>query len=64
VVAGVFSGGIAMEQAASYEAPAILETFDALEVMGSSEGLEVYSIGCGSVQCVISVKSHVAPQWS
>jgi hypothetical protein len=37
-----------------YEAPAILASFDALEVMGSSEGLEVYTIGCGSTCPVIS----------
>lgn len=32
----------------SYESPAIVESFDAFEVMGSPEGLEVFSVGCGS----------------
>jgi hypothetical protein len=32
----------------AYEAPEILASFDALEVIGSSEGLEAYQIGCGS----------------
>jgi hypothetical protein len=53
-----------METAPTYEAPAILESFDALEVMGSSEGLEVYGVGCGSALCVIGiVKGNVAPPW-
>ena len=38
-----------------YEAPAILETFSALEVMGAAEGFEVYTIGNGSQVAVISV---------
>lgn len=38
-----------------YDAPAILETFAALEVMGTAEGFEVYSIGNGSNVIVISV---------
>jgi hypothetical protein len=33
---------------AFYEAPVILESFDAFEVMGVGEGLEVFTIGCGS----------------
>ena len=38
-----------------YEAPAILESFDAMDIMGSAEGFEVYSIGNGSQTTVISV---------
>jgi len=38
-----------------YEPPAILETFGALEVMGSAEGFEVYTVGNGSVVLSISV---------
>lgn len=34
---------------AAYQAPAIIESFEALEVFGSAEGLEVYSCGNGSV---------------
>jgi hypothetical protein len=33
----------------------IVESFDALEIMGSAEGFEVYSIGQGSQVSVISV---------
>jgi hypothetical protein len=39
----------------AYEAPAVLETFSALEVMGSAEGFEVYAIGNGSTVANISV---------
>lgn len=39
----------------AYEAPAIIETFSALEVMGAAEGFEVYTIGNGSTVAVISV---------
>jgi hypothetical protein len=38
-----------------YEAPAVLETFSALEVMGAAEGFEVYTIGNGSQVATISV---------
>jgi hypothetical protein len=41
--------------AIAYEAPAVLETFDALEVMGAAEGFEVYSIGNGSQVSVINI---------
>jgi len=41
--------------APGYEPPAILETFGALEVMGSAEGFEVYAIGNGSQLLLISV---------
>jgi hypothetical protein len=39
----------------AYEAPAILETFSALDVMGAAEGFEVYTIGNGSTVATISV---------
>jgi len=32
----------------AYESPEIVETFSALEIMGSAEGFEVYLIGNGS----------------
>jgi hypothetical protein len=38
----------------TYEIPAIVETFDALEVMGSADGLETI-VGCGSNCSIISV---------
>jgi hypothetical protein len=41
--------------AGAYEAPAILETFSALDVMGAAEGFEVYAIGNGSTVAIISV---------
>jgi hypothetical protein len=41
--------------AGAYEAPAILETFSALDVMGAAEGFEVYVIGNGSTVAIISV---------
>ena len=47
-----------MEQhpsAGAYEAPVILETFSALDVMGAAEGFEVYTVGNGSTVGVISV---------
>jgi hypothetical protein len=46
-----------MEQSPSgaYEAPAILETFSALDVMGAAEGFEVYAVGNGSTVAIISV---------
>jgi hypothetical protein len=34
--------------APAYETPEIIESFDAFEVMGSGEGLEVFTVGCGS----------------
>ena len=39
----------------AYEAPVILETFSALDVMGAAEGFEVYTIGNGSTVATISV---------
>lgn len=39
----------------AYEAPAVLETFDALEVMGAAEGFEVYLIGNGSAVAQINI---------
>jgi hypothetical protein len=46
-----------LEKSASYayEPPAILESFDALEILGFAEGFEVYSIGNGSQTSVISL---------
>jgi hypothetical protein len=41
--------------ASAYEAPAVLETFSALEVMGAAEGFEVYVVGNGSGMATISV---------
>jgi hypothetical protein len=41
--------------AGAYEAPVILETFSALDVMGAAEGFEVYTIGNGSTVATISV---------
>lgn len=41
--------------AGAYEAPAIVDTFSALEVMGSAEGFEVYAVGNGSQVAMISV---------
>jgi hypothetical protein len=41
--------------ASAYEAPAVLETFSALEVMGAAEGFEVYTVGNGSGLPTISV---------
>jgi hypothetical protein len=40
----------------AYEAPQILESFDAFEVMGVGEGLEVFTIGCGSQAALLCVK--------
>jgi hypothetical protein len=44
-------GGHTMEQLdrLPYEAPMVLDSFDAFEVMGSAEG---QSVGCGSTVCV------------
>jgi hypothetical protein len=39
----------------TYEPPMIAETFDALDVLGSAEGFEVYTVGCGSTLCAISI---------
>jgi hypothetical protein len=39
----------------AYEPPAILESFDALEILGFAEGFEVYSIGNGSQVASISL---------
>jgi hypothetical protein len=39
----------------SYESPAVLETFSALEVLGAVEGFEVYTVGNGSNVPTISV---------
>jgi hypothetical protein len=39
----------------AYEPPAILETFDSLEVLGFAEGFEVYTVGNGSQVSVISL---------
>ena len=39
----------------AYEAPAIVETFDALDVLGAAEGFEVYGIGNGSQVALISI---------
>jgi hypothetical protein len=44
-----------VQLASAYEAPAVLETFSALEVMGAAEGFEVYAIGNGSGIATISV---------
>jgi hypothetical protein len=46
-----------LEQVATYayETPAIVETFEALEILGSAEGFEVYTIGCGSSCAAISI---------
>lgn len=39
----------------AYQAPEIVETFDALDVLGSAEGLEVLNVGNGSTTLIISV---------
>lgn len=38
-----------------YDQPRVLETFDALDVMGAAEGLEVYVVGDGSKSVPISI---------
>lgn len=39
----------------AYEIPALLDTFDALEVMGAAEGFEVYAIGNRSQVSLINI---------
>ncbi len=46
-----------VKSAPDYETPEIIESFDAFEVMSSDEGLEVFTIGCGSQVLFISVRT-------
>lgn len=56
ILTALLRKGVVLEtNQTTYDAPVVLETFEALEVMGAAEGFEVYTVGNGSQVAIINV---------